>query len=108
ADASSARPRNAPPIPSDRAPGLPKLKVKPESDSMSVFCAAAGNVIAALRARNRQNLRMLKNSSWRHPERSEGSRMQRSERSFAVFAAQDDECARALVTSAITRAMTSA
>src|SRR6185436_18759153 len=56
AEASSARPRNAPPMPRERAPGLPKLNWRPERDSMSVFCAAAGR--AASNASKRKVLRM--------------------------------------------------
>ena len=47
--------RIAPPRPSDRARGLPKLNGIPESDSMSVFCAAAGS---ATKAMMKMNLRM--------------------------------------------------
>ena len=46
-----------------RLRGLPKLNCNPESDSISVFCAASWSVKAALIARKRQILRMLKNST---------------------------------------------
>src|SRR5579859_4586399 len=59
AEASSARPRKAPPMPSDRAPGLPKLNCNPESDSMSVFCAASGAAVNMAMATTRTELRML-------------------------------------------------
>src|SRR5437016_14462832 len=44
-------------MPSDRAPGFPKLNCRPDSDSMSVFCASAGN---AARIRTNSVFRMGK------------------------------------------------
>src|ERR1700760_3999176 len=58
AEASSASPRNAPPIPSERAPGLPKLNCRPESDSMSVFWAASGSAASVQTAATKRNLRI--------------------------------------------------
>src|ERR1043165_1782019 len=58
AEASSARPRNAPPMPRERAPGLPKLNCRPERDSMSVFWAKTGR--AAVNASKKKVLRMAK------------------------------------------------
>src|SRR4051794_35945260 len=58
ADASSASPRNAPPMPRERAPGLPKLNWSPQSDSMSVFCAASGSATSEQTIAAKTNLRI--------------------------------------------------
>src|ERR1041384_1913881 len=58
AQASSASPRNAPPIPRERAPGLPELNCRPESDSMSTFSAVADTETSATTTTN-ANLRII-------------------------------------------------
>src|SRR5437660_10715414 len=45
-------------MPRERAPGLPKLNWSPESDSMSVFCAASGSATSEQTIAAKSNLRI--------------------------------------------------